>query len=66
MFYMASNMKLFIYIYRIMDQEDSKKVKRTDSDVNTVLHSDPDQGNKDVSVLPLKKTARKRFSLNFY
>ena len=38
-----------------MDQEDSKKVKQTDSNVNTVLHSDSGQGNKDVSGLPLKR-----------
>ena len=38
-----------------MDREDSKKVKRSDSNVNIVLHSDPDQGNKDVSVWPLKR-----------
>ena len=66
MFYMVSNMELSLYIERIMDQEDNKKVKRMNSDVNAVLHSDSGQDNKDVSGLPLKKTARKRFSLNFY
>ena len=38
-----------------MDREDNKKVKRMDSDVNAVLHSDSSQGNKDVSGLPLKR-----------
>ena len=38
-----------------MNQEGSKKVKRTDSDVNAVLHADSGQDNKDVSVLPLKR-----------
>ena len=38
-----------------MDQEDNKKVKRMDSDVNAVLHCDSGQGNKDVSGLPLKR-----------
>ena len=38
-----------------MDQEDNKKVKRMDSDVNAVLHSDSGQDNKDVSALPLKR-----------
>ena len=38
-----------------MDQEDSKKVKQTDPDVNAVSHSDSGKGNKDASGLPLKR-----------
>ena len=45
----------YLYIYRIMDQEDSKKVKQTDPDVNAVPYSDSGQGNKDASGLPLKR-----------
>ena len=43
------------YLYRIMDQENNKKIKRRDSDVNAVLHSDSGQDNKDVFGLPLKR-----------
>ena len=42
-----------------MDQEDSKKVKQTNPDVNTVSHSDSGQGNKDASGLPLKRQREK-------
>ena len=38
-----------------MDQEDNKKVKQTDPDVNVVSHSDSGKGNKDASGLPLKR-----------
>ena len=42
-----------------MNQEDSKKVKQTDPDVNAVSHSESGQGNKDASGLPLKRQREK-------
>ena len=38
-----------------MDQEDSKKIKQTNPDVNAVSRSESGKGNKDVSGLPLKR-----------
>ena len=38
-----------------MNQEDSKKIKQTDPDVNAVSYSESGQDNKDASGLPLKR-----------
>ena len=38
-----------------MNQEDSKKIKQTDPDVNAVSHSESGQDNKDASRLSLKR-----------
>ena len=38
-----------------MNQEDSKKIKQTDPDVNAVSYSESGQDNKDASRLSLKR-----------
>ena len=42
-----------------MDQEDSKKIKQTNPDVNAVSRSESGKGNKDASGLPLKRQREK-------
>ena len=38
-----------------MNQEDSKKIKQTDPDVNAISHSESGQDNKDAPRLSLKR-----------
>ena len=60
MFYMISNMDLSFHI-KTMDQEDSKKVKQMDPDVNAVSHPDASglllekQRGKDLTSTSTKK-----------
>ena len=48
-----------------MDQEDSKKIKQTNPDVNAASHSDSGKGNKDASGLPLKRQRGKDLPSTF-